>query len=103
MLFLDVITTSDEVERGASATLTCAISGLTKEVTVVFTSGGEEILTEGGVTTVDHGTYGGNAQTATLVVYNVTYDALYTCVVTSTLYPSSDSYEAEILVKMFGT
>ena len=83
-------------------TITCAISGITQQVTVVFKDGDQDIYTEAGVTYVEQGIYFDNSQIATLVVDNVQADKTYTCVVTSGEYPSSGDQETEVAIKMFG-
>ena len=103
--FSEVEGTDDDVEKGQAGTLACVISGITEQVTVVFSDGSDDIATVTDVTTVDEGSYASdtNTQTATLVVNNVQADASYTCTVTSGQYPDSDGQETVVSIKLFGT
>ena len=83
-------------------TITCTISGITQQVTVLFKDGNQDIYTVEGVTHVEQGIYYDNSQIATLVVDNVQADKTYTCVVTSGEYPSSGGQATEVAIKMFG-
>ena len=97
--------TNDDVEKGSAGNVTCVISGITEQVTVVFSDGSDDIATETDVTTVDQGSYASdtNTQTATLVVHDVQDDGSYTCTVTSGQYSDSAGHETVVSIKMFGT
>ena len=103
--FSEVAGTDDDVEKGSAGTVTCVISGITEQVTVVFSDGSDDISTVTEVTTVDQGSYASdtNTQTATLVVNNVQADASYTCTVTSGQYSDSAGHATVVSIKMFGT
>ena len=94
--------TDDDVEKGSAGTVTCVISGITEQVTVVFSDGSDDIATVTDVTTVDEGSYASDTQTATLVVHDVQADGSYTCTVTSGQYSDSAGHATVVSIKMFG-
>ena len=86
--FSDIQPTNKEIEIGTDATLSCIITGITKQLdAVVWTKGGTDVttLSEDNSYVVSAGTYGSNSQTTTLTVKAAvnTADSTYTCVVTS--------------------
>ena len=84
----DIQPTNKEIEIGTDATLSCIITGITKQLdSVSWTKSGTDVttLTEDNSYVVSAGTYGSNSQTTTLTVKAAvnTADSTYTCVVTS--------------------
>ena len=86
-LQLGVQPISKEILAESEATISCVISGITKQLdSVVWTKGGTDVRTfSGGNYIVSAGTYGSNSQTTTLTVKAAvnTADSTYTCVITS--------------------
>ena len=77
-----------EVETSTEATISCVVTGITRQLdAVVWTKGGTDVttLTEDNSYVVSAGTYGSNSQTTTLTVKAAvnTADSTYTCVITS--------------------
>ena len=77
-----------EVEAEQDMTVSCVITGITKQLdAVVWTKSGTDVttLTEDNSYVVSAGTYGSNSQTTTLTVKAAvnTADSTYTCVITS--------------------
>ena len=94
------------MESGTDATLTCSITGITKQLdAVVWTKSGTDVttLTEDNSYVVSAGTYGSNSQTTTLTVKAAvnTADSTYTCVVTSNEWLITNR-ETSINLNVFG-
>lgn len=86
--FSDVQPTNKEIEVGTDATLSCIITGITKQLDAVkWTKDGTDVTTLSGDNSyvVTRGTYSSNTQITTLAVKAAvnTADVIYTCVVTS--------------------
>ena len=94
------------MESGTDATLTCTITGITKQLdAVVWTKSGTDVttLTEDNSYVVSAGTYGSNSQTTTLTVKAAvnTADSTYTCVITSNEWLITNR-ETSINLNVFG-
>ena len=70
---------------GSPASLSCLITGLSAPALVVWKTGSVELQEEVGVLSED------GQQVSTLVVPDPRLDSVYSCVVTSGLYPASQS------------
>ena len=102
----DIQPTSKEVESGTDATLTCSVTGVTKELdAVVWTKDGTDVtkLTEDNSYVVSVGTYGSNSQTTVLTVKAAvnTADSTYTCVITSNEWLVTNQ-ETSVILNVFG-
>ena len=104
--YFSVITTTDaKVRTGEDAVLTCEITGITQAVTVVFNDGTSDLETETDVRLIEQGTplgSGATTQTATMTLYGVETDAIFTCKVTSGEFPESNTQTEEVAVTLFG-
>ena len=95
-----------EVEAEQDMTVSCVITGITKQLdAVVWTKGGTDVttLTEDNSYVVSAGTYGSNSQTTTLTVKAAvnTADSTYTCVITSNEWAETDK-ETIAALNVFG-
>ena len=83
----DVQPINKEVERGTDSTISCLVTGITKQLDgVVWTKDGTDVTTLSGSNyIVSPGTYGSNSQTTTLTVKAAanTADSTYTCAIDS--------------------
>jgi hypothetical protein len=87
LFLLEVQPTNKEVESGTEATVSCVISGITRQLdSVVWTMDGTDVTTlSGGNYVVSEGTYRSNSQTTILSVKadTNTADSVFNCVITS--------------------
>lgn len=89
------------MNKGEPGTLSCGISDITKQVTVVWKEGNTVITSQLNVYTVDAGTINGDKQTSTLKVHNVQEDRTFSCSVTSGEYTDSGTFETDAKIMMF--
>ena len=79
--------TNKEVETGTDATISCVVTGLTRQLdAVVWRKSGTDVTSLSGSNyVVSAGTYGSNSQTTTLTVKAAanTADSVFTCIITS--------------------
>ena len=84
---LDVAATNKEVESGVDASISCVVTGITKELdAVIWNKDGTDVTSlPGSNYVVSPGTYDSISQTTTLTVKAAanTADSTYTCVITS--------------------
>ena len=97
---------SKEVETSTEATISCVVSGITRQLdTVVWTKDGTDVttLTEDNSYVVSAGTYGSNSQTTTLTVKAAvnTADSTFTCVITSNEWLVTDR-QTSVSLNVFG-
>ena len=105
-LISEITPTDKEIESDTDATISCIVTGITKQLdAVVWTKGGTDVttLTEDNSYVVSAGTYGSNSQTTTLTVKAAvnTADSTYTCVITSNEWLETDK-ETPVLLNVFG-
>ena len=97
--------TNKEVERGTDATISCIVTGISRQLdTVVWTKGGADVttLTEDNSYVVSAGTYGSNSQTTTLTVKAAvnTADSTFTCSITASEWDSTET--RDVTLNVFG-
>ena len=94
-----------EVESGTDATISCIITGITKNLdSVIWKKSGTGVTALSGSNyVVSAGTYGSNSQTTTLTVKAAanTADSIYTCVVSSTEWEITNR-ETNVALNVFG-
>ena len=93
------------MESGTDATVSCVISGITRQLdAVVWRKDGTDVTSLSGSNyVVSAGTYGSNSQTTTLTVKAAanTADSTYTCVITSNEYQETNK-ETLVTLNVFG-
>ena len=94
------------MERGTDTTISCIVTGISRQLdTVKWTKGGTDVttLTEDNSYVVSAGTYSSNSQTTTLTVKAAvnTADSTYTCVITSNEYQETNK-ETLVSLNVFG-
>ena len=101
----EVQPTDKEVQVGTETTVSCVISGITRQLdSVVWTKDGTDVTTLLGTNyVVSPGTYNSNSQTTTLTVKAAanTADTTYTCVITSDEWIVSDK-QTNVILNVFG-
>ena len=98
------ITADDlSVVLGDDATISCVVTGISSDVTIVFNNGTDDLSTEAGVYTVDSGTFssGDTNKTATLTVLDISDDATFTCQVSSPSHSSSPTGSEEQSITVY--
>ena len=103
--FLGVEAISKEVETAADATISCIVTGISKQLDAVFwRKDGVDVttLSEDNYI-VSAGTYGSNSQTTTLTVKAAanTADSTYTCVITSNEHQEANK-PTTVALEVFG-
>ena len=97
--------TNKEVETGTDATISCTVTGLTRQLdAVVWRKSGTDVTTLAGSNyVVSAGSYGSNTQTTTLTVKATanTADSSYICAITSTEYLVNNR-ETAVALEVFG-
>jgi len=106
MIFLsDVQAISKEVDIGTENTISCVITGITRQLdAVVWKMSGTDVTTLSGSNyAVSAGTYGSNSQTTTLTVKAVanTADTTYTCAIASDEWLETNR-ESNVRLNVFG-
>ena len=102
--FFSEITADDlSVVLGENATISCVVTGISSDVTIVFNDGTDDLSTEAGVYTVDSGTFtsGDTNKTATLTVIEIAEDATFTCKVSSPSHSSSPTGSEEQSITVY--
>ena len=93
-----------EVEAETDATISCVVTGITKELdAVLWTKAGTDVTTLSSDNyVVSSGTYDSNSQTTTLTVKAAanTADSTYTCVITSDEWLQTDK-ETTVSLEVF--
>ena len=94
-----------EVEAETDATISCVVTGITKELdAVLWTKAGTDVTTLSSDNyVVSSGTYDSNSQTTTLTVKAAanTADSTYTCVITSNEWLVSNR-QTDVILNTFG-
>ena len=97
--------TNKEVETGTETSISCIITGITKQLdTVVWTKDGTDVtVLSADNYVVSPGTYDSNSQTTTLRVKAAvnTADSTYTCVITSDEWLISDK-ATDVILHVYG-
>ena len=107
LIYLGIAVTNKEVEKDIDATLTCTLSGLPAEATIVWKSspGGSALVS--GTTNYDIGgagfTSSTNSQESIITVKAVanTADSIFYCTVTSAEWAKTD-VETPVILNVFG-
>ena len=104
-IFSDVQPTNKEIESGTDATVSCIITGVTRQLdAVVWRKGGTDVTTLSGSNyDVSAGTYSSNSQTTTLTVKaaaNIA-DSTYTCDITSNEWLETNK-QTNVILNVFG-
>ena len=93
-----------EVESGTDATISCIITGITKNLdSVIWKKSGTDVTALSGSNyVVSAGTYGSNSQTTTLTVKADanTADSTYTCAITSNEWLETNK-ETTVILNVF--
>ena len=104
-LFSVVQPINKEIESATEATISCVISGITRQLdAVVWRKDGNDVTTLSGSNyAVSAGTYGSNSQTTTLTVKAAanTADSTYTCAITSDEWLVTDR-QTDVFLNVFG-
>ena len=93
------------MESGTDATVSCVISGITRQLdAVIWRKDGTDVTTLSGSNyDVSAGTYGSNSQTTTLTVKAAanTADSTYTCAITSDEWLVTNQ-QTNVILNVFG-
>ena len=92
----EVIATDKDALEGTESVLLCKITGLSAKATVIWTTGGQ---TQEGTT---EGELNDGTQISTLTVTNPQEDTVYTCVLTSGEFSSSEASETTLSLNVYG-
>ena len=104
-LFPDVEPINKEVESATDATISCVVSGITRQLDfVIWRKDGTDVTSLSADNyVVSAGTYGSNSQTTTLTVKaaaNIA-DSTYTCVITSNEWLVTNR-QTDVILNVFG-
>ena len=101
--FSDVESIDKEIESGSDATISCVITGITRQLDSVLwiNSDGNDVTTVSEAYSVSAGSYDSNSQTTTLTVLGASVDATFTCRITSTEWLQTD-LDTSVDLNVFG-
>ena len=104
-LFPDVEPINKEVESATDATISCVVSGITRQLDfVIWRKDGTDVTSLSADNyVVSAGTYGSNSQTTTLTVKAAanTADSTYTCAISSSEWLVT-SRQTSVILNVFG-